>query len=459
MVGSTFRITALSLALIALAMGSGEPMIGSTLSGGTTHAAARLIDHVVPVHSVPQERTLEVRSVARLQQRIVRRFGMRPSIDDLVRSMTEQRKILSGQATLTFRNLHGETTATVPVRVAEHSQWLSINVTPSGPETRLSAKLLASDVPTLFPDGIAAPQPSTITAVTPEKYTTRVATDTAAKSGYTVDPQQMMETLRATLEGSNETQEIVVQETPGEILNQTGTDLGPLQLLASGRSNFGGSGDGRKFNVRKGLADHLHNTLVAPGETFSFNKVIADVPVREWRMALGIFNGRDLRPVPGGGICQVATTVFRAAINAGLPIVRRASHSLFVHYYEKYGVGIDATVFPGHQDLTFRNDTASYLLVQAYTEGDEATVNVYGAPDERTVELRGPYFAVNAPAGFRVNGRPLRGNEIAWERTVRYADGREETYTVLSAYLSIPRSVVHEYGEKEELLVTFADEE
>ena len=241
----------------------------------------------------------------------------------------------------------------------------------------------------------------------------------------------------------------VLARTPGRIVNETGQDLGTLTLIAEGRSNFAGSVPGRIANVRKGLKERTHNVLVPPGSTFSFNKTLGSVTAKAgWYEALGIFNGDELRLVTGGGICQVATTVYRAILLAGLPVVSRKPHSLFVSYYEKYAVGIDATVYPGQQDLTFTNDTPHYLLVQSYSDGFEATVNIYGTPDGRTVEMEGPYFTKTAPEDLTVNKRKLAKNEIAWRQHVTHADGVTQVNTIVSRYKFIPATVVKKYTEQ-----------
>ena len=143
----------------------------------------------------------------------------------------------------------------------------------------------------------------------------------------------------------------------------------------------------------------------------------------------------ELRPTPGGGICQVSTTLYRAILFGGFPVLQRRSHSLYVTYYKKYGVGLDATIFPGSQDLVFLNDTPGNLIIQATVENaDEIVVNIYGIPDGRTVALEGPYMSENAPDDLRVNGRRLTQKEIAWKQQIRYNDGRIEENVILSYY-------------------------
>ncbi|MBI2635862.1 VanW family protein [Candidatus Peregrinibacteria bacterium] len=268
-----------------------------------------------------------------------------------------------------------------------------------------------------------------------------------AKSGYEYEDDPAQKIAEALKNDTEETIAVRLRAAPGRINNESLEELGDLVLLASGRSDFAGSGEGRKANIRKGLTKYIHNSMVEPGQEFSINAILKHVPIKEWEMALGIFGGGILRPVAGGGLCQVATTLYRGILNAGFPVTQRSNHSLFVHYYEKYGVGIDSTIFPGSApDLRFINDTASPLLIQAYVEDAEATVNIYGTPDGRTVRMTGPYFAENAPEEFRVNGRKLSSREIAWVRDVTRSDGIESRDVVLSRYKTIPRSVVREHA-------------
>ena len=105
----------------------------------------------------------------------------------------------------------------------------------------------------------------------------------------------------------------------------------------------------------------------------------------------------------GGGVCQVSTTVFRAALDAGLPIVERTAHSYRVSYYEQDSpVGIDATIYRPSVDLKFLNDTPNYILVAS--EFDEANYSliykIYGTNDGREVEITEPVvLSRTAPPG------------------------------------------------------------
>ncbi|MDD5469794.1 MAG: VanW family protein [Candidatus Peribacteraceae bacterium] len=247
---------------------------------------------------------------------------------------------------------------------------------------------------------LTPPADARITGVEERDGFLRVTTDGVAKEGDVLDEAAANDILLHALQDGTEHTSIIIQRVPGQLINETERDLGKLTLLGTGRSNFAGSTWARSQNVRKALREHVNNTLVASGATFSFNQTL-ERPVTTgngWYMAKVIVNGVDLVMAPGGGICQASTTVFRAMANAGFIAEDRKAHSLYVTYYEEYGVGIDATVFPGAQDLTFTNDTENYLIVQAYDDGYDAVVNIYGTSDGRRVKLEGPFFSGSAGA-------------------------------------------------------------
>ena len=93
-------------------------------------------------------------------------------------------------------------------------------------------------------------------------------------------------------------------------------------------------------------------------------------------------------PEYGGGLCQVSTTVFRAAINAGLKITDRKAHPFAVKYYNPQG--FDATIYPPNPDLKFINDTPNYLLMQSYVKDNKLIFEFYGTNDNRQIKIIGP---------------------------------------------------------------------
>jgi vancomycin resistance protein YoaR len=93
----------------------------------------------------------------------------------------------------------------------------------------------------------------------------------------------------------------------------------------------------------------------------------------------------------GGGVCQVSTTLFRAALAAGLPIIERHAHAYRVHYYEEGGFkpGLDATVYGPTYDLKFKNDTPTSILIQVKTDvaNLSLTFDLYGTGDGRKAQI------------------------------------------------------------------------
>ncbi len=169
--------------------------------------------------------------------------------------------------------------------------------------------------------------------------------------------------------------------------------LGIGELIGRGVSYFAGSIANRVHNLTLG-SRRVNGTLVAPGEAFSFNRSVGEVSgTTGYKQAYVISEGRTVLD-DGGGICQVSTTIFRAVLNAGLPIVARTAHAYRVAYYEQRGFvpGFDATVWAPAVDFVFKNDTDHHILVQASVDPADSKlqVDIYGTGDGRGVEISNP---------------------------------------------------------------------
>ncbi len=173
--------------------------------------------------------------------------------------------------------------------------------------------------------------------------------------------------------------------------------LGIKELVGKGISNFAHSIENRIYNVNLG-AEKINGVLVPPGETFSFDQTVGDITAATgFKQAYVIKSGRTVLD-DGGGICQVSTTLFRAVLNAGLPVVARTAHAYRVGYYEQgFPPGLDATVFYPSVDFKFKNDTANYILIQAYTDGLTLYVDLYGTSDGRVATLSTPVVTGQTP--------------------------------------------------------------
>ncbi len=186
------------------------------------------------------------------------------------------------------------------------------------------------------------------------------------------------------------TQEIEIERTTAP--EPDDNNYGIKELIGEGHSKFVGSTASRVHNV--GLASsRVTGILVAPGEIFSFNKTVGEVSKKTGYQSAYVISGGRTVLGDGGGLCQVSTTLFRAALDAGLKIVARSPHSYRVSYYEQdSGPGIDATVYSPSVDLKFQNDTENYILIVSEFNKEKSTLkySIYGTKDGREVEMSDP---------------------------------------------------------------------
>jgi len=176
-------------------------------------------------------------------------------------------------------------------------------------------------------------------------------------------------------------------------------NLGIKELIGEGKSLFSHSIPGRVFNVNL-AASRINSTVVAPGEEFSFNSAVGDISRASGYQSAYIISGGKTVLGDGGGVCQVSTTVFRAALNAGLTITERKAHAYRVGYYEQDSKpGIDATVYNPTADLKFLNDTGNHILIQTKvdTKNMSMSVQIYGTKDGRVASISVPKISSQTP--------------------------------------------------------------
>jgi hypothetical protein len=147
----------------------------------------------------------------------------------------------------------------------------------------------------------------------------------------------------------------------------------PLMITGASRNPFAA--------LRSPVAGLKEN--VAPGATFSFNTTTGDRNAAKGFLEAPVIVNGELTTGLGGGVCQVSTTVFNAAFEAGLKITERTNHALYISHYPQ---GRDATVDYPSVDLKFVNDTGNWLLLRTFVSSSSLTVNLYGSPVHRRVE-------------------------------------------------------------------------
>jgi vancomycin resistance protein YoaR len=217
--------------------------------------------------------------------------------------------------------------------------------------------------------------------------------------GAKLRPQAMAEAVSSSFLGNHESVQIPVTVLKPEV---DGSNLGTLGIttkLGVGSSNFDGSDDARATNIEVG-AQLLNGTLIPPHGTFSFNHSIGvigpDLGFVEGQVIDGEQIGRDY----GGGICQVSTTVFRAAFFSGMPIVEGWPHRWRLGFYEAddWTPGLDASIMQpegdpfGGGDFRFSNPSDSWMLVESYVDYPRVFVIIYGADLGYTVDISDPVY-------------------------------------------------------------------
>lgn len=209
--------------------------------------------------------------------------------------------------------------------------------------------------------------------------------------------------------------------------------------------SFAGSHEARIHNIKTGISK-INGMLIAPGEEFSAAIAIGLVNEEAGYLKELVIKDNATVKEYGGGLCQIATTLFRAAMNTGLPITERQNHSYVVSYY---GPGLDATIYGPHPDLRFINNTGNYLLLQGYTEGTNSIFEFYGKKDGRNVTISKPAISDIipppdtryimspdlAPGETHCTERRNNGLTASVDYRVEYADSSVSTQTFTSKYV------------------------
>ena len=198
-------------------------------------------------------------------------------------------------------------------------------------------------------------------------------TFTDAVTGSQLDADALTRDMTQAMEnggGSVELSVLAIQPdvTQSDIASQYG-------LIASAVTNASSSSSNRLSNIRLAL-QMINGTCLKPGETFSFNETVGKRTTdRGFKMATAYSSGTVVEDV-GGGICQVSTTLFNAAVKADLQIVERHNHSLTVAYVDR---GKDAAVNWNSQDLRFTNNSDDSVYICCFLSDDKRVrVGVFG---------------------------------------------------------------------------------
>ena len=132
----------------------------------------------------------------------------------------------------------------------------------------------------------------------------------------------------------------------------------------------------RNTNIRLAAAA-LNGTIVGPGQEVSFNDTVGQRTEAKGYQGAAAYNNGEVVQEIGGGVCQVSTTLYNAALKAGMKISMRRSHTFEPSYVTP---GMDATVSWGGPDFRFINTSSSAIGIKASYSNQTVTVSIYGVP-------------------------------------------------------------------------------
>lgn len=258
-----------------------------------------------------------------------------------------------------------------------------------------------------------------------------------AKPGLSIDMEAAARLLDAAEPG--QTVRIPMVETPAAIDKATLNANLFRESLGNCSSAYYANA-GRTTNLTL-ACKAINGTVIQPGETFSFNDVVGERTAAKGYQTGTVYVGGISAPEVGGGVCQVASTIYCAALYANLEIVERTEHMFLVSYVP---YGMDATVYWGSVDFVFRNSTDYPIQILANTNNGYVNVSLMGTEvTGQSVQMDYLILATTPweevikedptkPVGYYevTSNTPYTGYRINTYRTVLDADGNKLSTTL-----------------------------
>ncbi|MBC6973836.1 VanW family protein [Bacillus sp. Xin] len=204
-----------------------------------------------------------------------------------------------------------------------------------------------------------------------------------SQNGEKVDKEKLKElTAKAITTGTQDIQLPIVSIKP-ERSTEDIQNMGITEVIAEYSTPMAGRNGNQSFNVNKS-ANTLSGAIVAPDETFSFNGRVGITDAAHGYKSAAVFSQGKVIQSAGGGVCQVSSTLYGAALRADLGVVARSNHSMPVNYLP---LGQDAAVADYGPDLKFKNNTGKHIYIQAFSNGSSITTRIFGTPTGKNVEV------------------------------------------------------------------------
>jgi vancomycin resistance protein YoaR len=365
-------------------------------------------------------------------------------------ALLPQVREIIGQEKLVFKYSDQYQDKSWEVKSEEYRNWLAFKKIDNIVSLEFNADLIAPKFDTIGQEINVAPQDAKF-----QMTDNKVTEFKPALPGLELDKDASLNALNQQFI-ANKNKEITLAVKESEPNNKTADSntLGIKELIGKGVSNFAGSHTNRIKNIKNAVA-HLNGIIIPPGE-FSIVDAIGDVTAETGYFPEFVIKGDRTIQEYGGGLCQIGTTVFRAALYSGLPITERRPHSYIVSYYKP--IGMDATIYGPHPDLRFLNDTGYNILLQIKIDGTQLTFEFWGTGDGRKVEITDPvlYNRTAQPADRLIENPALKpgakilketgrgGADAYFDRTITKSDGTKIEETIRSHYIPWPN--IYEVG-------------
>ncbi len=220
---------------------------------------------------------------------------------------------------------------------------------------------------------------------------------TKEKIGRSVAIDETIALLKDAFAKGKKSAPLIVKSVPPRVLKRELVSHPPAHSIARYQTRYGRHDSENRIHNIKLMSSLLNNYIILSGETFSLLSVVGGISKKEgYKEALVIVRG-ELVPQYGGGACQVATTLYNAAMLADLEIMERRNHAI---YFFIYPLGRDAALYSRGLDLKLKNNTSHPIMLRSYASEQDFTFAIYGTPTGKTVEFSSPKIIVKKAGLF-----------------------------------------------------------
>ncbi len=235
-----------------------------------------------------------------------------------------------------------------------------------------------------------------------------------------------------------------------ELLSQ----IGIKQVISTFETTLQGKEKNTLYNIKK-ASDQINGIILKHSENFLFNRLIGPAEREDGYKESTIISNGQFTSGYGGGICQVSTTLYNAALLANLQIIERYNHSIYGDATNYVPLGRDAAIFYGYKDLKFKNSLEQPIVVFCEIKESSLIVTIYGEKlldknitiitkdkevhDFDIIEIKRENMEY---AGERVLQEGIPGYSIKTYRVITDSRGESMEFLSNDQYVSVPQKIL-----------------